>query len=140
MAKAHSDGLNTIGTTKALCPAKLQARQEQQSNKIPDQLATPEQVHGGQLVRSWMVILTSKCQTCQVRVSWVPEILHFDWLLRLKAMAENRKKPFIQWYQSREGCYHAAAIENMVPGVHSRLVNMCTASQELRSLSLGERM
>lgn len=41
--------LNTIGTTKALCPAKLQARQEQQSNKIPDQLATPEQVHGGQL-------------------------------------------------------------------------------------------
>lgn len=46
---------------------------------------------------------------------------------------------FIQWYQSREGCYHAAAVRNMVSGMYSRPVNMCTVIQELCSLRFGER-
>lgn len=34
-----------------------------------------------------------------------------------KTQKTNPNMPFIHWYQSREGCYHVAAIENMVPGM-----------------------
>lgn len=141
MAKTHSEWLNTITVP---CKA-IQTRRQQQSNKIPDQLATPEQVHGGQVgvVLSGYSHISIRCQTCQSQLK--PRNSTF-WLAAVFENPGRKKKPQKQIQtcllssgtKSRESCYHVAAIKNMVPGTYSRPVNMCAVSQQLRSLSLGD--
>lgn len=135
--------LSTVTTTRAPCSAKLQTRQ-QQSSKIMDELATPEQIHGGQ----FGVVLSGYSHVSMPDMlsesQLVPRNSAFLSAAVLKNHGRQKERnpnvPFMQWYQSREGCYHVAAIENLVPGVYSRPVNMYTVSQELRFLSLGERL
>lgn len=146
MAKTHSDGLSSIGASAALSPRSCRHDSSSSQTRSRTSLPLRNGSTGGGLGWSWVVTLTSRCQTWRVGVSWAPETLHFDWLLCSTAKTgekkrkKNRNVPFIRRYQSREGCYQAAAVENMVAGVDSRPVNTSTVSREVPFLSLAGRL
>lgn len=142
MAETHSDGLSSVGASAALSPRSCRHDSSSSRTRSRTSLTLHNGSTGAGLGWSWVVTLTSPCQTWRVGVSWAPETLHFDWLLCLTAKTggkkekRNRNVPFIRRYQSRDGCYQAAAVENMVAGVDSRPVGTGTASREVRLLSL----
>lgn len=145
MAKTHPD---SIGASAALSPRSCRHDSSSSSSSSQTRSRTSLPLHNGStgagLGWSWVVTLTSRCQTWRVGVSWVPETLHFDWLLCLTAKTggkkekKNRNVPFIRWDQSREGCYQAAAVENTVAWTAD--LSTSTVSPEVPFLSLAGRL
>lgn len=91
-------GKNTLWWTWAPSPPPehraLQSCRQDSSSQARSWMSLPLQNRSTEASSGWcwVVILTSRCQTCWVRVSWFPGILHFYRLLCWKTMADKKRE------------------------------------------------